>query len=292
MYRRILVTIDFSEPSVAALKWAVRRFPDAEVTLFHAIEAVKPPSYVQQTLGGDTSFELERELDVRANLEHLADECGIEPRISVHTGWPPRQIHLAAEEEDCEIIVVGAHTRRIWPLNAPGIMSNKIANKASRPVLVWRSAATQMGARDRAVLAAVDLREGSEPVAKAAVRLARHFEARLVLLHVLSPTLQGYLRAVSTPAKVQEVFQQVEQSAREEVARQLSEGSTDIPEAQTVVLRGRPVTQILVLAENESVDLIVIGQRQSPTGAGRVLLGRVTEIVLREANCSVLVVPV
>lgn len=291
MYERILVTIDFSEPSVAALRWTAQQFPDAAITLFHSIERLKPPAYLQQVLESEKEFQLERELDVRANLELLAVESGIEPRIAVHTGLPRREVHLAAEEADSEIIVVGAHTRRIWPQSAPGNISSKIANRATRPVLVWRSATSHTGSTESTVLAALDLRGGSEPVARMAAQHAGRLDTRLLLLHVLSPTLQAYLRAVSTPTMVQEAFQQVEQAARQEALAQLPDELRGDLEVQAMVVRGRPVTQILTAAENEAVDLIVMGQRQTPTGTGRMFLGRVTETVLREANCSVLVIP-
>ncbi|MFQ5678090.1 MAG: universal stress protein [Gemmatimonadota bacterium] len=292
MYRRILAAIDFSDASVDALRWTADSFPDAEITLFHAIETLRPPVYLRQVMGSDAEFELERELDVRGNLEHLAEECGIEPRISLARGWAPRRINQAAEESDSELIVVGAHTRRIWPLDAPGATASKIADKSSRPVLVWRRSTTAAAVEPRTLLAALDLREGSEPIAEMAARAALHFGARLLLLHVVSPTLQAYLRAVSSPVKVEEAFQQVQGGAREEALCQLPEELRDALEVQAIVVRGRPMTQILTLAENESADFIIIGQRHAPTRTGRVLLGRVTEIVLREANCSVLVIPV
>lgn len=289
MYDRILTAIDFSEPSVEALRWTARRFPDAEITLFHALERNEPPPYVERTLGRELDLARELELDVQTNLEHLAEECGIPTRILVRTGWPPREVDRAAADTGAELIVVGAHTRRIWPWDEPGAMASKIVEEASRPVVVWRPRPRQVDPEDRTVLAALDLRAGSEALGPEAARAAAYFGARLVLLHVLPRPLQAYLRAVSTTTKAQDALRQVERVAREELLDQIPGDRRDQP--QPVVVRGRPITQILALAENEAADLIVMGQRHTPSGAGRALLGNVTASVLRGANCSVLVVP-
>lgn len=292
MYERILVAIDFSDPSVEALRWAARRFPEAEITLFHALERGHPPAYVRRAIGEELDLGRERELDVRTNLEHLAEETGIPARIAVRTGWPPREVNRAAEETDARLIVVGAHTRRVWPWDEPGATATKIVEEASRPVLIWRPRPRQADPEDRTVLAALDLREGSEPIAPVAAEVAVHFGARLVLLHVLPRTLQAYLRAVSTASKTQETLKQVEDVARQELRARLPPRHGEEREVRTVVVRGRPVTQILALAENETADLIVMGQRHFPSRTGRALLGSVTASVLRAANCSVLTLPV
>lgn len=291
MYDRILIAIDFSEPSADALRWVARRFPGSELTLFHALERGEPPAYVRRTLGHELDLARERELDVRANLEHLAEESGIPARILVRTGWPPREVDRAAEEVDAGLVVVGAHTRRIWPWDEPGATASKIVEEASRPVIVWRPRPRQADPEDRTVLAALDLRAGSESVCPASAEVAAYFHARLILLHVLPRTLQAYLRAVSTTAKAQSTLKQVEGVAREELLDQVPARHREELGIQPVVVRGRPVTQILALAENEAANLIVMGQRHSPTRTGRALLGSVTASVLRGANCSVLVLP-
>ncbi|MFQ5689150.1 MAG: universal stress protein [Gemmatimonadota bacterium] len=291
MFQRILVAIDFSDPSVEALEWVTRRFPEARITLFHAIEIVRPGSYLREALGEILDPVAENELDVRSNLEHLAREYGIEPRISISSGWPPREVHRAAADEDANLIVLGAHVRRMWPGDPPGTMANKIVEGADRQVLVWRRVPKLADPGDRKVLAALDLREGSGPVAETAVHFARYFGANLLLLHVMTSALQAYLRAVSTPTKTQETLRQLEGIARQELLEQLPETCRDETDVRPIVLRGRPFTQIIAAAESESANVIVLGRGHSPNLPERALLGRVTEKVLRGANCSVLVVP-
>lgn len=61
-------------------------------------------------------------------------------------------------------------------------------------------------------------------------------------------------------------------------------------EAYTVHVTGNPVEQILQMEKNDSADLIIMASR-GRKGLERLLLGSVTEGVLRRATCPVLVSP-
>ena len=58
-----------------------------------------------------------------------------------------------------------------------------------------------------------------------------------------------------------------------------------------VVAGGQPFSAIIDCADNERADLIVISSH-GRTGLSRMLIGSVTDKLLRGARCPVLVVPV
>lgn len=58
---------------------------------------------------------------------------------------------------------------------------------------------------------------------------------------------------------------------------------------ETKILEGRPANEIVEFAEDNGIDLIVIGT-QGKTGLKRLLLGSVAETVIRSATSMVLVV--
>jgi nucleotide-binding universal stress UspA family protein len=58
---------------------------------------------------------------------------------------------------------------------------------------------------------------------------------------------------------------------------------------ETVILDGKPAAEIVKYAEEQKIDLIVIGT-QGKKGIERLLLGSVAESVIRSAPCRVLVV--
>ena len=290
MYDRILIGIDFSDSSVETVRWTVSRFPTAEIILFHAIEPLSIPGYLSRTLGGGLELMREKELDARTNLEHLAEGIGIEARIEVRLGWAPEVLATAAEEIGAELVVVGAHRKRVNPSDELGNTCSAIVRKTVVPVLVWRPVIND---RDKTILAALDLREGSAPVAATGARYAAYFDARLLLLHAIPSTLHGYLRAVSTAPKVEETMRDLESEARREALGRIPEELRDQVPAQVAIVRGRPiVSHILNTAESESADLIVIGKYHAPGLVARVLLGGITAAVIQNANCSVLTVPV
>jgi nucleotide-binding universal stress UspA family protein len=85
--------------------------------------------------------------------------------------------------------------------------------------------------------------------------------------------------------------EQIEE-AREQTKRALSEalGEIDLserPPVERTVLRGKPAREIVRVAEEEGVDLVVMGVH----GHGvidRLLFGSTTHHVVREAPCPVL----
>ena len=290
MYQCILIGIDFSDTSVETVRWAVSRFPDAELTLFHAIEPLGIPGYLARELGSKLDMLRERELDARANLEEIAAQCGIEARIEVRAGWTPEAVVAVSEEIRAELVVVGAHQKRVWPSDEVGNTCVAIIRKATVPVLVWRPIRHE---RDKTILAALDLRDGSAPIAATAARYGAYFNTRLVLMHAMPGTLQAYLRAVSSPTKTDDTLKRIEQRARDEALDRVPEELREKLEVQVSIARGRPIVHhILTAAETEAADLIVIGKYHAPGLTGRVILGGITRQVIQGANCSVLTVPV
>ncbi|MBT8460915.1 MAG: universal stress protein [Gemmatimonadetes bacterium] len=290
MYKSILIGIDFSDTSVETVRWAVSRFPEADITLFHAIERLSVPGYLSRELGSKLGMVRERELDARANLEAIAEQCGIDARIEVRAGWTPEALVAVAEELKSELVVVGAHQKRVWPSDEVGNTCVAIVRKASVPVLVWRPIRQES---DKTILAALDLRDGSAPIAATAARYAAYFGTRLVLMHAMPGTLQAYVRAVSSPTKTDDTVKVLEQRARDEALNRVPPGLREGIEIQTSIVRGRPIVHhILTIAETEAADLIVIGKYHAPGLKGRVILGGITRQIIQGANCSVLTVPV
>ena len=290
MYDRILVGIDFSDSSVETVRWTVSRFPTADIVLFHAIEPLSIPGYLARTLGGDLELMREKELDARTNLELLVEGIGIEARIEVRLGWAPESLAITAEEVGAELVVVGAHRKRVNPTDELGNTCAAIVRKTVVPVLVWRPVINDS---DKTILAALDLREGSAPVAATGARYAAYFGARLLLLHAIPSTLYGYMRAVSTAPKVEEAMRDLENEARRDALERIPKDLRDQVPTQVAIVRGKPVVNhILSTAERESADLIVIGKYHAPGLVARVLLGGNTGAVIQNANCSVLTVPV
>jgi nucleotide-binding universal stress UspA family protein len=120
-----------------------------------------------------------------------------------------------------------------------------------------------------------------------AIRLARTFNARLTLLHIIQPVpMAGVDMGVALPETyLLELEEAVQGSMEAALARVTAAGLT----GERVVLYGVPFQEIVETAKARQVDIIVMGTH-GRTGLMHVLLGSVAEKVVRLAPCSVLVV--
>jgi nucleotide-binding universal stress UspA family protein len=133
------------------------------------------------------------------------------------------------------------------------------------------------------ILHPTDFSQWSQYALNLACSLARHHDARLILLHVWSPPL---VPLAVGPAPVRP--EDFSPGPFEEHLRQLH-----VPDPEVRVERrleqGDAATQIIHVAQETHCDLIVIGTH-GRTGLDRVLMGSVAEKVLRQAPCPVLAV--
>ena len=108
-----------------------------------------------------------------------------------------------------------------------------------------------------------------------AIALAEKHGTSLTIVYVYSPESQG--RSGETDR----------QHWRNQL-RQIRPIDPQIP-VDHVLLQGDPATEIIRYADDAGIDLIVMGTH-GRTGTERLLMGSVTEQVMRGAKCSVLVV--
>ena len=133
--------------------------------------------------------------------------------------------------------------------------------------------------------------DGSQPAMQAgkmAVRLAALHKSALTFVYVVDDSVAAELAGTSNK-EVKQVESELELSGQRSLdylCRLASEAGLD---ANQVIRRGEPCDEITNLAQEEHVDLIVIGQVGS-RGLRRVLIGCVTERVIEYAHCPILVV--
>lgn len=139
------------------------------------------------------------------------------------------------------------------------------------------------------ILVPIDFSETTVEVLDKAASLARAWESKLWLIHVVSPTSMptrgkqdpGLIRK-GTAAKLKKIRWQLRQEACDLRRQGLK--------ATALVVRGGAVKSIVKHAQKIPADMIVIGSHGDST-LYRYLLGSVSEGVLEETNCPVLIVP-
>ena len=139
----------------------------------------------------------------------------------------------------------------------------------------------------RHVLCPVDISTGSLNALALAGAIARTYGARVTALHVQPLAMPG-------PETPSVGFDAPARPREFEAVRQLTAAARDIVgttvDLDVAVTAGEPVHSILDCANTQSTELIVMGTHGT-SGFQRLLLGSVTEKVLRKASCAVLTVP-
>lgn len=140
----------------------------------------------------------------------------------------------------------------------------------------------------RTILVPTDFSADAQHALNWALGIASQSRARVLVLHAIPPWDYSVLMrdASFSPADLEATLQM----DAEEKAQAVVDGveTHDIP-ISTHISIGEPFATICQVAEQEQVDLIVMGSH-GRTGLAHVLLGSIAERVVRHASCPVLVV--
>ncbi len=137
------------------------------------------------------------------------------------------------------------------------------------------------------ILCPVDFSEFSINAYQYARSLAWHYKARLLLQHILYPL--GPAGYDSNKEPYEEICRQIRCEAQEKIQRFARLHALTGIQPECVVQDGLITDLILCLAEERAASLIVMGTH-GWRGIDRLMLGSVTERVLRRAHCPVLAV--
>jgi nucleotide-binding universal stress UspA family protein len=223
----------------------------------------------------------------------LSERTGAEvvPRLSI--GPPDRVLLEVATDVKATLVVTGAQSRSgpaRWVL---GSTADRVARRSSSPVLVVRDESDGLLAwtkRKRPLRVGVGVNfEGSfPPVAALVQQLLAAGACELHWLHAFSfPAGSYYLREPVQPAMV-EARAQLEPRTRKAMETLIREAK--LPAGTLYLEEGKPATALTRLAEDEKLDLLVVGTH-GRKGLERALLGSVALGVLHGAHCPVAVAP-
>ncbi|MCP3774521.1 universal stress protein [Paenibacillus sp. MZ04-78.2] len=136
------------------------------------------------------------------------------------------------------------------------------------------------------VLVAFDGSELSVKALQKAVAIIQEDSAELIVIHVYQTPVFPYGGAfVSVPANLDPEYEELARSVLKE-----AEGlTTGVSQAKHVVLQGPPAVTILEYAEENGVDLIVMGSR-GLSGLREFVLGSVSHNVVQHSKVPVLVI--
>ncbi len=264
---QVVVATDGSDFSSGAIRVGVALSNRAQATVVGLSISLYSPEYT--TLVPN----LQEDSAARAKeaLNTFIGEAGPEARTLIHEASDPAQgIVEGAEGADADLIVMGRRGKRGLARTMVGDATVKVIGRASCPVLVVPKAAQLW---QHHILLATDGSEYSEAAASVAGFLARQAGLPVTVVSVVTSSHSEARR------------QEAERAVNSKVER-LREMALTV---QGQVVEGRPDEAIVKAAEAVGADLIVMGSH-GRTGLTKILMGSVSERVIGQAACPVLVV--
>jgi universal stress protein E len=285
---RILVGVDFRQPSLAAARWTTAHFGTCAIELAHVLPIPEVPAFLRPVMPA-----LDDRLQTAAPsllpaLRGFAGTLGAKDlSVQVRVGPPIESLAEAAASFGAELVVLGREAldgRR-------GRTLERLIRRLPVPALVVDSRVRES---PRRILAAVDDAAVGGNVVGWASALAQYFGAELILLHALDASLLAHQwpweeRACeSDSARLGKSSRWV--APTHAWLQRLSDEVGRTPSGRTIVAVGAPGPVILGRAQVSRADLIVVG-RNGSHAMSSADIGSATRLILRAAQVPVLVVP-
>lgn len=290
-YNRIVVPVDGSEPSLAALKYATQ-FPTKELVLLHVMvdREVIVPDWILRRDSART------EVSLNVRLENLAEELRTAERevtVDVRIGDVAEEIIRAGEQSD--LIVMMTHGRGAAGRVLFGSMADRVIRHGTTPTLLVRVGELTRNPKipDR-VVCALDGSEIAERGLTAAIEVASALQLPLHLVRsvglqdVKERLRQDRTERVSPlqmdPELYDKTLEQVRADANDYLATKAAEAQTRHAAVTTELVEGSvPFTLMWAV----DVDDILVITSRGQGGYKRWALGSVAEKLVREAPCPV-----
>lgn len=142
----------------------------------------------------------------------------------------------------------------------------------------------------KTILFATDFSESSDHAFDYAFSVAKCFNARLVVLHIINELVD--LRGFYVPhISIDKLEEEMEESARKMMDKFIESHAKGYDRVEALVVPGIPYDEILKRGEEEQVDLIVLGTH-GRTGLDHVLFGSTAEKVVRKSTIPVMTIRV
>jgi len=294
--KRFLVPVDFSPRSKLALKYAggLAQRTGAAIDLLFVAEPAPFYSGLEDSPLALKQGELTQRAKKRLRpLAATLPPATVDGGVFVRHGNAPDEIVAHTRQRDVDLILMPTHGYSGAKRVLLGSTTERVLRQSPCAVLTLRldahAGGVRRGEKDAPrlshILAPVDFSKPSDKALRVAVELARRFQSRLTILHVVfSPPPPRRLAALAA-----ELVSGALQQARHDMA---ALAKKVVPEGLTVnakVVAGTPRDGILRAAGELPCDLIVMAT-QARRGLERWVMGSTAENTVRYAPCPVLVV--
>jgi nucleotide-binding universal stress UspA family protein len=286
----ILLATDGSSEAATAVP-VLRALALPHGTVIHVLCAREAPAAAPSSGALDELRDFERAACAAAVESAAADLAREGLTITPHVREAPAvdAILAAAAEYGAEMIVLGAKARRGLSRLLLGSVGLAVPRRSQVPVLVTRPLRQEL----RSVMVAMDESPGAFRAARFLLRLPLPAAAAVTLTHVLEPHEAEPSVLEHGPDAFDAIIAELRCREATAAGALLLEQAQAQPEERRVRLElrvGDPAAEVLEAAREFDVDLVIAGAgTRSPLE--NLLLGNVADRLLKEAPCSILLVP-
>ena len=294
---RILVPTDFSDYSDPALSHGIKLALEhsAELHLFHAIVLFEE-DLVKMDHAIPDSSRLRKALAeiARKRMGALVRDHGLPNLVCIQvqrrgiSAAPP--IVEYAQEVDIDLIVMGTHGRRGLRKMFLGSVAAEVIRSAPCSVLTIRGKGKRTEVHDpKRILVPVDFSDQGRGALRVATSLARTYQAKIQLLHVLGEVLHPAFYNMGA-IRLSDLQPEIKEKARSHMEGYLSEVAEEPdPLATCHVQEGHAAREIVRFSQKQESDLIVMATH-GHTDKRHFLIGGTAEKVISGAECPVLAI--
>lgn len=275
LLEKVLVPLDlksnFEKQMLTAEK--IARSFNSEIILFHVLppeaemEPVKPllSEYVDSQFKKIGSRLEEKEIKYRAVLRY---------------GNTFDRIMSYAQDNNVNLILISDGTDKQDSDYSVSVVAEKLIRKSEKPVWLIKNDSKAIPEK---ILCPVDFSDASARALTNAIKIARTFNSELYIINVFEPLQESF--SVRLNINYQEENARLQKENKKQFDDFIEKFNPSGISYKIEYLKGKPHEAIIEFSQSNNIDLIFMGA----TGKSvlqRVLLGSVTEKVVRKLPCS------
>jgi len=291
--KKILFPADFSRCANQAFSHAIylAKKHRAELHIMHVITSFEAYPYISPN-----EFPNREEIDEILNrnasmlINKLVDKdiTGLKNiKRTIKRGISEAPVILDyLKDNDIDLIVMGTHGRRGLNSLFLGSTTEEVVRLSHCPVITIRELKEPITIESpKRILVPIDFSDHSLKALEYAKEIAEIFDSRLQLLHVIEETFHPAF-SLSGKSSVFDLIPDIEEKTRNKMKQIAKEAKGPKVDYNIYINGGRVASNIIRFAENKSSNLIIISTH-GLTGIEHLVMGSVTEKVIRFANCPV-----
>ncbi|MCP5464057.1 MAG: universal stress protein [Deltaproteobacteria bacterium] len=277
IFKNILVAFDYSDSAIQALKTAfdLAKRNQGKVNVVHVLSEDVANAFVIP-ITKEYIEDIQKSLNDAVNKHLLPDYKDGLGSISVLHGAPGLAIAEAAEKQNCDLIVMGSHSRNAIEEAFLGSVAKQSIRHATTPVWVVKQEARR---QFKKILVPIDESPESEQIIPLALKLSGQLNAVVQLVNVVDVTDFSYYIE----------FNQILDKAKQKTQKRLQElkEKHGIP-TEPLILDGKASDAIIhVIQKDKDIGLVAM-TTHGRSGLKRFFMGSVTESVAQHVPCSIL----